>query len=78
MVLATLGDKPGEVKIENFAKNEKGTILAHKSTLSAIAMNASGTRLATTSEKGTLVRVWDISKPTQPTQLIECRRGMNH
>lgn len=47
-------------------------IAAHKSELGCIAINQHGTRLATASQKGTLIRVWDT---TSKNQLVELRRG---
>jgi WD40 repeat protein len=49
-------------------------IAAHEATLAVIAVNYDGTRLATASEKGTLVRVYDTA--TQ-SQLQELRRGVD-
>lgn len=47
-------------------------IAAHKSEIGCIALNQQGTRLATASNKGTLIRVWDT---TTKNQLVELRRG---
>ncbi|GAA6005689.1 hypothetical protein JCM10207_005296 [Rhodosporidiobolus poonsookiae] len=47
-------------------------ILAHESALSALATTPSGSLLATSSSKGTLVRVWD---PTTSYLMKELRRG---
>lgn len=47
-------------------------IQAHKNELSCIAINQQGTRIATASEQGTLIRVWDTSTRSQ---LVELRRG---
>lgn len=47
-------------------------IAAHKSEVGCIALNQQGTRLASASQKGTLIRVWDTFTRTQ---LVELRRG---
>lgn len=47
-------------------------IQAHKNELACIALNQQGTRLATASDQGTLIRVWDT---TTRNQLVELRRG---
>lgn len=47
-------------------------ILAHTSSLSALSTNPSGSLIATASNKGTLVRIWDA----QSAKLVkELRRG---
>ena len=48
------------------------TINAHKGELACIAVNQQGTLIATASEKGTLIRVWDANKKEI---LNELRRG---
>lgn len=47
-------------------------IAAHKGELGCISLNQHGTRLATASHKGTLIRVWDT---VSRNQLVELRRG---
>ncbi|XP_074660249.1 WD repeat domain phosphoinositide-interacting protein 4-like [Tubulanus polymorphus] len=50
------------------------TINAHQGDLACIAINQPGTMVATASNKGTLIRVFDITKKEKP-QLLELRRG---
>ncbi|KAH9477342.1 Autophagy-related protein 18 [Psilocybe cubensis] len=47
-------------------------IQAHKSPLSSLAINSSGTLLATASEKGTVIRVWSVPGAEK---LYQFRRG---
>uniref|UniRef100_A0A8C9VHY7 WD repeat domain, phosphoinositide interacting 1 n=1 Tax=Scleropages formosus TaxID=113540 RepID=A0A8C9VHY7_SCLFO len=49
------------------------TIPAHDSPLAAVTFNASGTKLASASERGTVIRVFSIP---EGTRLFEFRRGM--
>lgn len=46
---------------------------AHESQLRGLALTADGTKLATASEKGTVVRVWDVATAAC---LLEFRRGV--
>eukprot|EP00301_Raphidiophrys_heterophryoidea_P023564 c7404_g1_i1.p1 GENE.c7404_g1_i1~~c7404_g1_i1.p1 ORF type:complete len:366 (-),score=106.31 c7404_g1_i1:250-1347(-) len=71
-VLACPGLQKGHVRVELFDMKKTTLISAHEGSLSCMSINLDGTRLATASEKGTLVRVWD----TVTGELLqELRRG---
>eukprot|EP01087_Luapelamoeba_hula_P011461 TRINITY_DN3116_c0_g1_i3.p1 TRINITY_DN3116_c0_g1~~TRINITY_DN3116_c0_g1_i3.p1 ORF type:complete len:330 (-),score=73.33 TRINITY_DN3116_c0_g1_i3:19-1008(-) len=71
-VLACPGLKPGYVYVRLNDINKTTPIKAHDSALSQIALNLDGTRLATASEQGTVIRVWDT---TTGEQVAKLRRG---
>lgn len=71
-VLATPDKVKGHVKIMIYEKNNQHTIEAHTSSLSQIALNYSGTVLATASDKGTLIRLFSTE---DATAIQEVRRG---
>ena len=56
-VLACLGALPGHVRVELYDQRKSTHIVAHEAALACLALNANGSRLATASAKGTLVRV---------------------
>jgi WD40 repeat protein len=73
VVLACPGVTKGNVRVELYDLRKSQLIPAHESELAAIALNQQGTRLATASDKGTLIRVFD----THTGELLkELRRGM--
>jgi WD repeat-containing protein 45 len=71
-VLATPDPQKGHVRLNVYEKNKSFNIPAHQASLSALCLNQAGTLLATASEKGTLIRLFD----TNTCQCIqELRRG---
>lgn len=53
---------------------ENDNIFSEKGALACLAVNASGTMVATASAQGTLVRVWDGFRRNL---LVELRRGVD-
>jgi WD40 repeat protein len=72
IVLAIPGTQVGHVRVELYDIKKTTHIAAHETALACIALSFDGTRLATASEKGTLIRVFD----TKTGKLLhELRRG---
>ncbi|RYG49090.1 hypothetical protein EON67_06985 [archaeon] len=55
-VLACPGMTKGSVRVDLYDRGKTTFISAHEAALACIALNQTGTRLATASEKGTLIR----------------------
>ena len=60
------------MRVELYDIRKTTLIPAHETALSCLALNNDGTRVATSSEKGTLIRVYDTQSGMQ---LHELRRG---
>ena len=72
-VLAFPFHKKGQVKLVNFNSHSKPPIVdAHESDIACLSINQNGTLLATASNKGTLIRVFNVYDAKLITEL---RRG---
>ncbi|XP_003388703.1 PREDICTED: WD repeat domain phosphoinositide-interacting protein 3-like [Amphimedon queenslandica] len=73
-LLAFPGTEIGHVSLVDLANMRRAPvdIPAHEAAVTCLAFNLQGSRLATASEKGTLIRVYDTNKHDQ---LLELRRG---
>jgi len=71
-VLVCPGLQRGAVRVELYNLKKTTLIEAHSTSLCCFALNFDGTRLATASEKGTLIRIFDTAEG-HPLQ--ELRRG---
>ena len=71
-VLATPDKNKGSVKVTIYEKNDSKIINAHTNSVSYMALNFSGSLLATASDKGTLIRIFSTE---DGSALQEVRRG---
>ncbi|XP_071697782.1 autophagy-related protein 18a-like [Rutidosis leptorrhynchoides] len=71
-VLVCLGLRKGQVRVEHYASKRTKFILAHDSRIACFALSQDGNLIATASNKGTLVRVFNT---LDGTLLQEVRRG---
>lgn len=70
--IATLGQKKGEIQIWWLHNDNIKKIYAHNSNIAAIALNNDGTLVATASERGTVIKIFDT---TTGKMKKEVRRG---
>jgi len=71
-VLVCPGLQKGHVRVELYDLKKTTLIPAHETALACFALNYDGTKLATASEKGTLIRIFDTATGQN---LQEVRRG---
>jgi WD40 repeat protein len=71
-VLACPGIQKGHIRVELYDLKKNTIIPAHNGAISCLALNSDGTLLASASEKGTLIRVFDTHSGNA---LQELRRG---
>lgn len=72
-VLACPGQRKGEVRVELYTSKKTRFIMAHDSSLACLSLSLDGSLLATASNKGTLVRIFNTA---DGTKLQELRRGV--
>lgn len=73
MVLACPSVSLGHVRVELYGLRKTQLMAAHEGELRGLALTADGSKLATASVKGTVIRVWDVSTGSC---LQEFRRGV--
>mmetsp|Transcript_20546 Transcript_20546/g.26478 ORF Transcript_20546/g.26478 Transcript_20546/m.26478 type:complete len:482 (+) Transcript_20546:144-1589(+) len=73
MVLACPSVTTGHVRVELYGLRKTVLLEAHESALRGLALTADGTKVATASLKGTVIRLWDVASATC---LQEFRRGV--
>jgi len=74
-VLVCPGLQRGYLRVELYDIKRMSLVQAHEGSLGCFALSFDGRLLATASEKGTLIRVWDT---LSGKQLQELRRGADH
>jgi len=73
-ILAIPGGKMGDLRIEFLELKKSFAIAAHQNDLSQICLSIDGTLCATTSNRGTLIRIWNTEDGTLRKEL---RRGID-
>jgi len=74
-VLVCPGLQKGYLRVELYDIKRMNLIQGHDSTLGCFALSFDGKLLATASERGTLIRIWDTATGDK---LQELRRGADH
>eukprot|EP00668_Euglena_longa_P005346 GGOE01006303.1.p1 GENE.GGOE01006303.1~~GGOE01006303.1.p1 ORF type:complete len:357 (+),score=65.77 GGOE01006303.1:65-1135(+) len=79
-VLCCPAIQKGHIRIANLTSEKEDFIAAHESPLSFVAVNHDGSRIATASEKGTIIRVYNTNtdNSSQPVLMKEVRRGTQY
>ncbi|EGR27531.1 WD repeat domain phosphoinositide-interacting protein 3 [Ichthyophthirius multifiliis] len=75
MILASPHKNVGEVNVKFYEEDRTVVIKAHQSALNCLQLNHNGSKLATASQKGTLIRIYN----TQKGEILqELRRGSEY
>jgi len=72
LVLVIPHTEKGKLNLQLLTKGKSHIIKAHENGIQTFCLNLDGTKLATASEKGTLIRIWDVEKGSK---IKELRRG---
>ncbi|XP_065853850.1 autophagy-related protein 18a-like [Euphorbia lathyris] len=72
MVLACPGIQKGQIRVENYGSNRTKIVMAHDSRIACMSMTPDGRLLASASNKGTLIRIFNT---LDGSLLQEVRRG---
>lgn len=75
-VLATLARQTGYARVENYTAKKSVVFKAHESAIRFMALSPDGSLLATCSQKGTIIRIYDTTGDCA-APLHELRRGTN-
>jgi WD40 repeat protein len=73
MVVACPSVTEGHVRVELYGMRKTVLMEAHESALRGLALTSDGTKLATASNKGTVIRVWNVASSTC---IASFRRGV--
>lgn len=74
-VLVCPGLQKGYLRVELYDIKRMSLIQAHEGSMGCFTLSFDGKLLATASEKGTLIRIWDTATGKQ---IQELRRGADH
>lgn len=70
-VLACPGQRKGEVRVELYTSKKTRFIMAHDSSLACLSLSLDGSLLATASNKGTLVRIFNTADGTKLQEVCD-------
>jgi WD40 repeat protein len=75
VVVATIAKSPGVVSLHNLSADKGFLVTCHNTPITCLAVSNDGALLATASERGTLIRVYDAATSEK---VKEVRRGSQH
>lgn len=72
MVLVSLGEQRGFVRVVQYASNKSTHVMAHSSSIACVALTDDGMLLATASTKGKLIRVFRAADGSLLKEVLTC------